>query len=559
MRFFLDEGFSPRASVAALVETARERPARLLPALLSLVVLLGFAFATPLSRLGDASDYLLMTESLYWDHDLKWEPRDASRHFLLRDVRLDSPVGLQVTKGQDEIPRLTGYHSFYYPALAVPFYAVFRYRGFYVLNALLCWSFVLLLARHLSASNERGVAWTAALLAVGFSAAWSYVAWIHAEIFLMALCGLFAFLWRRRRIVAAGGVLGLLVGAQPVFAALALAFGVAELASRTRIRTLAVATALGILGAVPQYVYNLRAFGALHPLAALGTIGSRNITFDKLVRSLLDPAAGLIWFYPAVVLALCWVRWDRLFAAGVVGALAVLVATETSPSWYSHQVGLRYCAYIFPLFLFGIVRIPFRGFAPLAGAAWLALAGAGLATNPVGNSAVMSIANKSFLPFQVARRLPFYSVQHEVLWFEAARLSPDAGLLPGWSDGWTAGGEETFLLLRHAAGAQSVALDVEAWAVPGRPQHLTVASESGVVASLDLAPGSLRRIDVPLGPGDVRRGTLRFGDTIVLRLKADAWVPALLDKPVPDPRRLGVHVAGVRSRERTWLPPVPPH
>ena len=127
-----------------------------------------------------------------------------------------------------------------------------------------------------------------------------------------------------------------------------------------------------------------------------------------------------------------------------------------------------------------------------------------------------------------------------------ARLSPGVGLLPGWTDGWIGGGEKAVLLIQHAPQTRSVALDVRSWPLPGRAQHLVIATDAGTAVSRELPSDSVSHLEIPLGPGDIRHTTGRFGDVIVLEVRADAWVPSLANPASSDTRRLGIQLTRIR-------------
>ena len=102
------------------------------------VAVLAAAVSAPVVRRGDGAEYVLATESLYYDHDLVYDERvDLARPGLHRPAGLaDIPAGLFVLKGTDGRSRY-GLHSFYYPLAAVPFFALFGHIGFLVLGKLL--------------------------------------------------------------------------------------------------------------------------------------------------------------------------------------------------------------------------------------------------------------------------------------------------------------------------------------------------------------------------------------------------------------------------------------
>src|SRR5262245_14102249 len=99
--------------------------------------MLAVALVGPIERKGDSSEYILTTESLYYDHDLIFDPAvDVRRNAMMRpEGLLDIPGGLAGMNGTDGKTRY-GLHSFYYSLAVIPFYALLGYRAFLVFNAI---------------------------------------------------------------------------------------------------------------------------------------------------------------------------------------------------------------------------------------------------------------------------------------------------------------------------------------------------------------------------------------------------------------------------------------
>src|SRR5579862_2908577 len=227
-----------------------------LPLLWIGLALLAFALTAPIRRLGDAADYVMATESLLYDHDLRYTPEDLARHLRLKPIDFDSPAGLHTRPGRGGKQYLGAHHSFYYSLAALPFYAAFGYRGFLLFNALAFWIFTLCLYRHLRTWNGMGVSWAWLLMALVFSASWTYVAWIHTEVFYMSLVGLFLFAWRRGRILWAAAALGVVAAAQPTLSLLGIPFLLLVWLERRRIGLLVGMGGVILLAAAPQVLYN---------------------------------------------------------------------------------------------------------------------------------------------------------------------------------------------------------------------------------------------------------------------------------------------------------------
>jgi hypothetical protein len=508
------------------------------PLVLLGAALLAYALLAPMLRYGDASDYVLFTESLLYDRDLRYTPEDLARHLEGKPPFFDSPAGLHTQLGRGGQEYLGAHHSFYYSLAVLPFFAVFGYRGFFLFNALCVWLFVLWLYRHLRRWNAPVPAWAWALLAVGFSAAWSYVAWVHTEVFYMTLVGAFMFCWSRGRPLLAAAALGLVAAAQPILGLVALPFLALVWRERRSVRLLVAIAGVMAATAAPQVLFNLWAFGAPHPLLAGELVGARHFRWSNFVRSWIDPAAGVLWFYPALVAAGLEAPRTRRTVALLLAAVAVILASGVSVVWYSHQVGLRYGSYVFPLTVFLVEKVSFDRWRSLACWSFAVLVGTGLVLNPIGNSFTMDISGKLFLPYRLARRLPWYPEDGAVLWNRLQKLSGVVGADWVHGDGWLPGDREVKLLLT-AARREPLVFELGPWAAEmGRAQHLTVRTESDRVHAFELVPGRANRVAVPLVSADLWPGGPDSG-WCLLRLRAEAWTPQLVLPGSADSRRLG--------------------
>ena len=510
-----------------------------LPLLWIALALVAFAVMAPIRRLGDAADYAMATESLLYDHDLLYTAEDLARHLRLKPIDFDSPAGLHTRLGPGGRQYLGAHHSFYYSLAALPFYAVFGYRGFFLFNALAFWIFALCLYRHLRTWNGAGVSWAWLLLALVFSASWTYVAWIHTEVFYMSLVGLFLFAWRRGRVLWAAAALGVVATAQPTLCLLGIPFLLLVWLERRRLGLLVAAAGIILLAAAPQVLYNLYAFGVVHPmLSESSLLGTGYVSFGRFLRSWADPAAGILWFYPAVLVALVEAPRNRRTVALWLASLAVIVACGASVTWYSHQVGLRYGAYVFGIALFLVEKVRFDRVATAALWSFVVLVGTGLAIDPLGNSAGLGIAGKLFLPYRLAAVLPWYPEDGAVLWSRLEHLGASVGVSAIWKDGWIPG-DSAATLVAVAPEAGPLRLVLTPWFQPGRPQRLEVSTATRRF-DFSLAPGADRTVVVPIVDGDVLAASEPGSRWIRITLQAEGWTPALAVPNAPDVRRLGV-------------------
>jgi hypothetical protein len=198
--------------------------APVLSALCVSLLLLGLAAGIykvhfPPGPIADEAAYVLMTQSLWHDHDLKFERPDLLRAYRLWD---EGPNGLILSTADGGKTMHYG-KPFLYSLAALPFYLVWKAQGFVVFNMALylamLWSAVWFFRRR-QGDVHLG------LLLGGFffaSAAFVYVFWMQPEVFNMA-CVFFALLvWQvlRERAAFHGGHLALLALAGALLAAAA--------------------------------------------------------------------------------------------------------------------------------------------------------------------------------------------------------------------------------------------------------------------------------------------------------------------------------------------------
>jgi hypothetical protein len=336
----------------------------------------------PVARYGDASDYVMMTMSLGHDGDLVYEKTDLDRILATRPAGTDFPAGLFLIR--DETGKLlVGGHSFYYSALAVPFYLVFGLRGFMVLNGFLWLCALILIQHHWTSSMGRHTSWLLALAALWFSAAYDYLLWQTPATWLLFISTGFFAAYQRNRMGLAGLCLGLAAASQFTLAL----FGVVpliDLLRRSRpLSDVKKLLAMGAAGALPQVVYFVVLAGtvhitwlgldtearylylvdgfpgqvgfdrALHSLVFARFARMEHINIAGFAAALFSPKMGLVWFYPFVFLAALRMLKERRGGVLLVGALVVLAGFVTAAELDTHQVGLRYLNPIYPAFLLG--------------------------------------------------------------------------------------------------------------------------------------------------------------------------------------------------------------
>lgn len=189
------------------------------------LVLLGLAGSIykihfPPGPIADEAAYVLMTQSLWHDHDLAYDHRDLFRAYENWD---QGPYGM-ILMTKDGGQTMSFGKPYAYSLAAVPFYVLFGVQGLVIFNMALFLAMVF--AAWWFFSHESAESGHIGLLLGGFffaSAAFCYVFWMQPEVFNMACLFFPLLLWQvlRRRDVWTTRDHVLLAGAG---ALLALAF-----------------------------------------------------------------------------------------------------------------------------------------------------------------------------------------------------------------------------------------------------------------------------------------------------------------------------------------------
>lgn len=546
---------------------------RLIPALCAALLLLGIAAGLykvhfPPGPVADEATYVMMAQSLWHDHDLRYDEGDLARAYQLWD---HGPHGLILftTDGGESV--FYG-KPYVYSLAALPFYALFGVQGMLVFNMLLFlamagygWWFL---------RRERGLV---GLWVAGFffaSGAFVYVFWIQPEVFNMA-CVFFAVaIWLKvraverlgRRELALVGLAGLLLAAvfvskEPVaiFAA-PIALDLLLRHRRRALPALLVLVAMGLAGLAalvglqwqqserwsPYRDVQRRSFENTYPLEELddawalyrGTnFGSWNkLPFETnprvLARDLLyffvGRHTGLLPYFPFALFAVALfllgprdrARWLLL---GAVAAYCVLLFLVRSHNYHGGAgfVGNRYFASIYPALFFLPARLDVRAalLTPFAAAAlWIA---------PVLAVPVQQIAPEFGL--QVHTRTPAF----QALPLELTLLR--SGMIPGyWIKPW---GGAVWIVPRHNFFAQEDNPDGVWVRGASRSEVFLVAHEE--LDALRLEVQSLSGRNVLTLASDVAEVKVRF-DTPEKR----QGTPIVLPLGEPYARNLDGFVAG---------------
>jgi len=417
---------------------------RTLPAVCVSLLLLGLAATIyklhfPPGPIADEPAYVMMTQSIWHDHDLAYDRRDLDRAYRIWD---QGPNGLiLVTRDGGKTMRYG--KPFVYPLAAVPFYAVFGVQGMVIFNMALF--LAMLWAAWWFWRRETG---HVGLFLGGFffaSAAFCYVFWLQPEVFDMA-CAFFPLLiWQvaRRRQVwswrepALLGVAGLVLAAGLVSKAplglLAAPIGI-DLLWQRRFRGLLAFAAPGLAGLAlmfaaqwhltgsysPYLRVQRRSFESLYPLesqrdfwaeyrgtsfgswSALGVETTPRMLLYDLGYYVFGRHTGLLPYFPFALFALALYlagprdRSQHLLLAAIAAyCLALLVMRPNNYHGGMGAVGNRYFAGIYPALLFLPGRIAARR--SLA----LPFAAAGLWTAAVAAVPLMQLAPEPTLQAHV--------------------------------------------------------------------------------------------------------------------------------------------------------------
>jgi hypothetical protein len=358
----------------------------------------------PPGPIADEPAYVMMTQSLWHDHDLSYDRRDLERAYRIWD---QGPNGLILATPDGGKTQRYG-KPFVYPLAAVPFYAVFGVQGMVMFNMALF--LAMLWAAWWFWRRESG---HVGLFLGGFffaSVAFSYVFWLQPEVFDMA-CAFFPLLiwqvvrrhevwtWREPALLVLAGLL-LAAGyiSKEPLALLAAPIAI-DLAWQRRFRGVVALLAPALIGVAlmlaaqrhltgsysPYRGVQRRSFDNEYPLesqrdlwalyrgtsfgswSALGIETSGRMLLYNLGYFVAGRHTGLLAYFPFALftLALYLVgpkdRSRHLLLAALAAYCAVLLVMR--PNNYQGGMGFlgnRYFAGIYPAMLFLPGRIAAR-------------------------------------------------------------------------------------------------------------------------------------------------------------------------------------------------------
>jgi len=498
----------------------------------------------PPGPLADEATYVMMTQSLWHDHDLRYTPQDLDRAY---DIWDQGPYGV-ILSSPDGGETVHYSKPYLYSLVAVPFYVIFGVQGMMILNMALylamVWTAWWLFRDHTGSVG---------LYLGGFffaSASFVYVFWLQPEVFIMTAVFFALAAWQvaRRRerwgtweylLIAASGVLmaAAYVSKEPTVL-LGAPIGIDLLWQRRWKAVLvlggASVVALGILVGIqlegtdqwsPYRGVYRRSFEMDYPYESELDLWSRyagstwgswsGVRFDTDLRRLAHNAVyfvvgrhtGLVPYFPFALLALgLYVagRGDRsrhlLFAAIVGYCLVLLLLRPHNYQGGAGFVGNRYFASIYPAFLFlpAVMR-----------ARWLLVlpyAAAGLWTLSAVAVPVQQVAPEFGLQVHT-RSAPFQALPLELTLLPQGRLP--GYFVRSWSQGlWVVPRQNFFAQEHHLngvwvrGGSRSEVYVIS----PVRFDTLTLWVWCPLAANVLTLESGVDRVEVPFDTAENRSG-----------------------------------------------------
>jgi len=534
--------------------------------------LMGMVFSYTPYRLGDGSEYIMTTESLVYDHDLVYdEDVDLPRTLERKPVTMDTPAGLSLMKRTRDGKVRFGLHSFYYPLASAPFYLVFSvfgksfsYFGFYFFNAILFFGCVLMGFMHLKDKMDETGALIFSALFFLLSAAMTYVFWIHSETLILFLVTAYLFFWHKKRYLVSAIFIGFAAGIKLPILALLLPFWYELVIERKELKKTVLCLFITIAILSPQIYYNLSYLGALNAVVRVGASKPEFITFSTVIGSFISPFYGLLWFYPMVVVALINMEGRVKNYLLLFSALIIMTAMNSTGNLASHQVGLRYLMFIYPLFLFITreVRLKTLNMALTAIAALLI---AGVVINPINNAQIPPPTSPwqfTYLPYKASRYILHLRDNPETTFYynrikggrNIAYIGEESRV-EGTS--WLEGDKWIRFLIRNTKEGEII-LAVNGW--PREvPQKLTARINEKKEYHFSIQPGRTNVLRIPIFADDIYHYSNRpVRDLVYLDIFTQAWKPSEVFSDSTDSRNYGIAPVAILNNNDLLLGTPPP-
>ncbi len=367
--------------------------------LLFLAVVVFQAFSGGLIMRGDGLEYIVQTQSLVLQRQLRIDPESAAGYW-----NRTNPFGIELSETHPPADRLAEdaqagggfgglypdraghyryYHFWLYSLAVAPLYAALHllrpdgaleYHAFRIMNALF------LVIPFLLAWRGRGN-WP--LLIVSVLALVSplvpYVDWAHPELF--CFCCVFSAFWLVKAGVAAGPpahggtassrsarrlwwlgpvLLGAAASQNPPILAFFPLLVLRAPGQGVSWKRLAGPLAAGLAVGLSSTLYYRASVGVWNVIQAIGLADWRFASAGRTLDLFFSPLTGALWFYPAcfLFLAACWRRGSRAFiAAALATVAAVFWVCSTTANFNAAQVGAsRYAVWALAPLAFAVLN-----------------------------------------------------------------------------------------------------------------------------------------------------------------------------------------------------------
>lgn len=322
--------------------------------------ILGAIFSTTPIRKGDATEYIMQTETMFFDKGLKFTDEVYKRHLSLKPGSMDG-VGYVKNLGRDGNHYLTQ-HPAYYSFFSVPLYGLFyvvnprlAYLSFFVTNLFFVLAVVFYLVYYLKKIIKAKNYQLLALSYIFFSTVFVYIFWHHPETFLFfTVSSFFFFLYVLKKPVAASFFLGLSIGQSLVLVFLGLNliyFVVTNFKNVKNFLVNSISSAFAILSVASiHYLLSFYLTGNAFSLQSNAAFSLK--TMKDVLPALFDPSVGLFWFYPMAIFSIVYAKKDLKTLTVLFSVFLSLLFFMINKQFYTHQVGLRYLNYLYPAFFF---------------------------------------------------------------------------------------------------------------------------------------------------------------------------------------------------------------
>jgi hypothetical protein len=307
--------------------------------------LAGAACLAPWLPGGDEPHYLVITQSLLYDGDLRIENNHRAqqyRQYLDHDLRPD-----YLRRGVDN--QIYSVHAPGLPALILPAFAIGGYRGAQILlvliaaiGTMLVWRVCWLVTGRVDAAWLGWAAMTGSV-PIFFHAFAIYPDGVAS---VLVLSGVLALLRTsevtRVRALVHGAALALLPWLHTRFTLLAAALGLVIVARFwRRWRIIAAFLAIPLISALGWFAFFDAIYGEFNPAAPYGSTmqGSWETLPNGLAGLLIDQQFGLLTNAPVFLVALAGIAWmlwrrDRLAIEIAIITLPYALATAAYPMWW---------------------------------------------------------------------------------------------------------------------------------------------------------------------------------------------------------------------------------